>query len=244
MINVILMAGKGERFAKEGYTVPKPLLPVAGKPMILRAIEGMPKADKWIFVIREDYLKEQELLEALKTSGKEVEILVDSNPTGQLNSSLIAKKFYNNEEPLFIGACDFGMHYDESKFDQLIKGGEADLVSFSFTGQENLVRNPTAWGWLRQDQDMRISGVSVKVPISEDPLHDHAITGSFAFKSGKYFLELAEEIIKRDIKVKGEYYIDSMIGLACELGHKVVSFPVQYIGWGVPTDYEENKNNF
>ena|SRR3989344_567332 len=242
MINVVLMAGRGERFTKEGYTTPKPLLSVAGKPMIFRAIEGMPKADRWIFVIREDYLENKELLKTLKSIRNDVEIMVNYNSVSQLSSALVPKKYYSESEPLFIGACDFGMVYDQSKFFDLINNGKADLISFSFTGQPNLSRNPTAWGWLKQDENMLINGVSVKIPISYRPGNDYAITGSFAFKNGKYFLNLADEILRRDIQVKGEHYIDSMIGLACELGHKVISFPVKYIGWGTPTDYEENKN--
>ena len=75
--------------------------------------------------------------------------------------------------------------------------------------------------------------------MSDDPFNDYAICGSFSFKSGKTFLKIADELVRRDIRVKGEFYIDSMIGLAVEMGYRVVSFPVQYIGWGVPADYEE-----
>ncbi len=239
MINIVLMAGKGQRFADAGYKQSKPLIPVSGKPMIVRAVESMPKADKWVFVVRQDHLDEKEVIDTLKSVGKDVSILVDPNPTGQLNSCLVAKEYFNNDQPMFIGACDFGMVYDEAKLNHLMDSGQADMVSFSFTKQPNLPRNPQAWGWLKQDSNMDIQGVSVKIPISETPFNDYAITGSFAFKSGKYFLELAVELIKRDIKVKGEYYIDSMIQLACELGHRVKSFPVKYIGWGVPADLEE-----
>lgn len=243
MINVVLMAGFGKRFADAGYKESKPLLPVSGKPMIVRAAQCMPKNDRWIYVVRDEHVKEKEVVDALKSTGKNVKIMVNPNSTSQLGSAMIPKEYYDKES-LFVGACDFGMIYDEKAFKKLMESGTADMVVFSFTGQPNLARKPEAWGWLRQDENMNIKGVSVKVPISDSPQNDYAITGSFAFKSGTYFLELAEEIIKRDIKVKGEYYIDSMIGLACELGHRVVSFPVTYIGWGVPEDYEENKNYF
>lgn len=239
MINIVLMAGRGQRFAEADYKLSKPLIPVSGKPMIVRAVESMPRADKWVFVVRQEHLDEKEVMDTLKSVAADVTVLVDPNPTGQLNSCLVAKEYFDNDQPMFVGACDFGMVYDESKFETLMNSGQADMVSFSFTKQQNLSRNPQAWGWLKQDTDMKIHGVSVKIPISENPFNDFAITGSFAFKSGKYFLSFADELIKRDIKVKNEFYIDSMIGLACELGHNVISFPVKYIGWGVPADYEE-----
>lgn len=242
MTNVVLMAGKGQRFADAGYTVSKPLLPVLEKPMILRAIECMPKANKWIFVIRKDHLDDKPLLEALRSVGSDVIILVDENPTGQLDSCLVAREHYNNEEPLFVGACDFGMVYDETdylKFLQGTVGVRPDMIAWSFTEQINLSRNPTAWGWLKQDNKKQVHGVSVKVPVSDDPFHDFAITGSFSFRSGRVFLEIADELIRRDIRVKGEHYIDSMLSLGVEMGKVVVSFPVLYIGWGTPVDYEE-----
>ncbi len=233
------MAGKGQRFADAGYKISKPLLPVSGKPMIIQAARCMPPADKWVFVIRQDHLAEKEVIETLKSVARDVTILVDPNPLGQLNSCLVAKEFYDNDEPVFIGACDFGMIYNLNDYKKVL--GEADIVAWSFTGQENLAKNPQAWGWLRLDGD-RVQGVSVKIPIGDNPFNDYAITGSFTFASGKEFIKIAEELMRRNIKVKNEFYIDSMLGLAIEIGYKVKSFPVKYIGWGTPADYEENKN--
>ena len=238
------MAGKGQRFAEAGYKQSKPLIPVSGKPMILQAVASMPPAEKWVFVIRQEHLKEKRLIKVLQSVGKKVEILVDKNPTGQLNSCLAAKKFFQNEKDIFIGACDFGMVYDQKKYLSLLEDKKPDIVSWSFTQQPNLVHNPQAWGWLKFDANndndndhKRILGVSVKVPISDDPFNDHAITGSFSFKDGKTFLRIVDELIRRDIKVKGEYYIDSMIGVGIDLGLSAYSFPVnKYIGWGTPND--------
>lgn len=246
MVNVVLMAGSGKRFSDAGYTIPKPLLPVLGKPMILQAVQCMPPADRWVFVIREEYLKEEELLETLKSVASNTTVLVDPNPIGQLKSCLVAREHYDADETVFVGACDFGMTYDLSAYQRLIdphNPTRPSIVSWSFTGQQNLVRNPKAWGWLKQDAGGTISGVSVKVPISDDPLHDYAITGSFTFKSGKDFLTIAEELMRRDIRVNGEFYIDSMLGLGIELGYTAQSFTVTYVGWGTPSDYEEYLQN-
>lgn len=239
MINVILMAGHGKRFSEAGYKQSKPLIPVSGKPMILQAVKSMPKADKWVFVVREEHMQEKEVIDALKSVAENVSIIIDPNPLGQLNSCLVAKEFYDNDESLFVGACDLGMVWNEQEYSQLINS-DAEMIVWSFTQQPNLTRNPQAWGWLKQNEQKQISGVSVKVPVSSDPFNDFAIVGSFSFKSGKLFLKLADELMRRGETVKGEYYIDSMTQVAVELGHKVMSFPVgKYIGWGVPADYEE-----
>lgn len=241
MINVVLMAGSGKRFTDAGYKLSKPLIPVSGKPMIIQAVKSMPKSYKWVFVVRQEHLEEKEVINTLKSVSNDVKIIVDPNPIGQLNSCLVAKNEYLNEQPIFIGACDLGMVYNFKKYEKIMKLKDApDMLVFSFTKQPNLTRNPQAWGWLKQDEENNISGVSVKVPISDNCYDDFAITGSFAFKSGEIFQKIADELMRKGITVKGEYYIDSMIGVAIEMGYKVLSFPIdKYIGWGVPADYEE-----
>ncbi len=55
-VNIIPMAGLGSRFSEVGYKLPKPLIPVSGSPMILQAIRRIPKADTWIFIVRQEYI--------------------------------------------------------------------------------------------------------------------------------------------------------------------------------------------
>ena len=50
------MAGEGKRYKDAGYTKPKPLIEVDGKPMILKALDSLPKASKNILVVREDHV--------------------------------------------------------------------------------------------------------------------------------------------------------------------------------------------
>ena len=239
--NVVLMAGKGKRFSDAGYTVSKPLIPVRGKPMVFRAVQSMPPADQWVFVVRKDHAEDAVLMETLRSIAPKVAILVDPDPIGQLNSCLVAREYYDNDGAVFIGACDFGMAYDLKDYDALTSAAgdeHPDVIAWSFTGQPSLASNPNAWGWLKQDADRWVHGVSVKVPISDDPIHDFAITGSFTFTNGKTFIKIAEELMRRGIKVNGEFYIDSMLGLAIEMGYRVRSFPVNYFGWGTPADLQ------
>ena len=51
---VVPMAGLGQRFANEGYTVTKPLIPVSGKPMVAQATHDLPAAVHHVFVLRSD----------------------------------------------------------------------------------------------------------------------------------------------------------------------------------------------
>ena len=50
------MAGEGKRFKDEGYQLPKPLIKVDGIPMVIKALNSLPKADKNLFILREDQI--------------------------------------------------------------------------------------------------------------------------------------------------------------------------------------------
>ena len=47
---LVSMAGAGSRFAKEGYELPKPLIPISGEPMVVKAINDLPQGDEYTFV--------------------------------------------------------------------------------------------------------------------------------------------------------------------------------------------------
>ena len=40
MIGILLMSGKGERFSKAGYEIPKPLIPIYGQPMFVKSLNS------------------------------------------------------------------------------------------------------------------------------------------------------------------------------------------------------------
>ena len=66
MVNLIPMAGLGSRFVSQGYKLPKPLIQVSGKPMVIQAAKDLPFSDNWIFVCRLEHIKDYNLDEILK----------------------------------------------------------------------------------------------------------------------------------------------------------------------------------
>ena len=57
-MNILIpMAGEGSRFVKEGFTFPKPLIDVEGKPMIQLVIENLDFQAKYIFLVRKKHLE-------------------------------------------------------------------------------------------------------------------------------------------------------------------------------------------
>ena len=55
--SLTLFAGRGSRFSKKGYTKPKPLIDVSGKPMVIQASNALPKSDRYTFVTLNEHVK-------------------------------------------------------------------------------------------------------------------------------------------------------------------------------------------
>jgi hypothetical protein len=132
-----------------------------------------------------------------------------------------------------------------------------DMAAFSFRNHPSSERNPQMFGWLKvadqvagqiadlvavQGDDKSaefpiITGVSVKKAISDNPRGDHAIVGAFFFRKAKYFDQAMKVMLEQDIRVNGEFYVDSMVGVLAQSGLKCVAFEVvDYISFGIPND--------
>lgn len=238
MIALIPMAGAGSRFAEQGYTTPKPLLPVLGLPMVVNAAKALPVSEKYVFVVRDFQIKEYAIDQHLKSFFPNSDIVVlDHLTEGQAVTCLMAKDLINTSEPLVIGASDNGMIYDREKFDYISK--EADAIVFTFRNNPAVLEKPQAYGWVKVDENLDVKQVSVKVPISQNPMQDHAVVGTFWFKSGKIFVEAAEHMIAANTRINNEFYVDECVNDLLSLGYKVKVFEIDhYVCWGTPNDYK------
>lgn len=238
-ITLIPLAGHGSRFAKAGYNDPKPLINVSGKPMIIQAAKSLPNSENHIFVTLKDHLKKYPLEKTLKNEYPNSKIIAIKEVTkGQAITCSLGLKDLDVNASLLIAATDNGMIYDKNKYQKLIEDENVDAIVFTFRHHVSSKNNPYMYGWVKTDSNNNAKSVSVKLPISKDPFNDHAIVGTFYFKKVTYFNQALQSLLDKDIKVNGEYYVDSLIGELIELGLNVKVFEIEdYIGWGTPDDY-------
>lgn len=237
-INLIPLAGLGSRFTKEGYSDPKPLIDVSGKAMIIRAARSLPEADKWIFVCRTEHLEKYPLRETLETEFPGCVIIdIDYLTEGQASTCMLAAEHIDPEDSLAIGACDNGMTWDKEKFESMVDDESIDAMLFSFRNNVTVERNPNAYGWIKVDEDEVVQGMSVKIPISDNPVHDHAVVGSFWFRRGQDFIDKTNQMIEKKRRINDEFYVDKVFDEFIEDGMKVKVFEIdKYICWGTPND--------
>ncbi len=238
-LNLIPLAGRGSRFSGEGYSDPKPLIKVGGKPMIVQAADYLPGASRNTFVCLEEHLQKYPLENAIKKAYPSARIVsIDQITEGQACTCEIGLYGEDQNAPLLIAACDNGMLWNNTKYEALISDAKVDAIVWSFRNHPGSKRNPEMYGWIVVNDRDDVTGVSVKKAISDSPENDHAIVGTFYFRKTAYFTESLQRLYKKNIRVNGEFYVDSCVDEMVAMGLKVKVFELEhYIGWGTPDDY-------
>lgn len=238
-MNLIPLAGEGQRFKNEGYDTPKPLIEVSGKKMIIQAFESYPTPDKASFVVLKSHCDAYGIDEILETAYPGCRVVtLDHVTEGQAITASLGVQATDYERPLLIAACDNGLIINAEKYNDMLSQPDVDVVCFTFRNNPTVAANPKGYGYVITDNQGIIKGVSVKQPISDQPTNDHAIVGAFYFKTAKSFMDGVAYIRDNNIRVNNEFYIDSIMGTLDALGLKGMVLECDYESWGTPNDYK------
>lgn len=228
------MAGEGKRFKDAGYSTPKPLIPVDGKPMVIKALESLPKASKNILIVRKDHFNINDLKNYLDNYFKNVSIIeIDYLTEGQASTCLLGEAQVPKKSILNIGACDVGFKYDLNTYSETLN--EFDSFIWTYNNNPNVVNHPEMYGWVkRKNNSNEIDYVSCKKPISNNLLDDHVVSGTFTFKDSNLFFEGVKKMISRNDRVNGEFYLDNVFNHLS--GNSSVFKVDEYFSWGTPNE--------
>jgi dTDP-glucose pyrophosphorylase len=241
-INLIPMAGEGQRYKDSGYIIPKPFIDVDGLPMVVRACKSLPSADKNIFVCRKIHLNQFPIKDILdKYIDNVIIVAIDELTDGQAITCLAAREYIPDDAILNIGASDNDMVYNKDDIERMYQNSQIDGWIWTFRNNPAVIQNPNMYGWVETDiTKNKALHISCKVPISENPVRDHAIIGAFTFKKAKFFFDAVEEMVSSNARINNEFYVDIAINFAIKSGLNIQVCEVdQYICWGTPKDYEE-----
>jgi NDP-sugar pyrophosphorylase family protein len=226
---LIPMAGEGSRFVKEGYTFPKPLIDVQGKPMIQRVIENLDFDCEYIFLVRKKHVENYTgLIDALDriTNGKFKYIEVDGLTQGAACTALLAEEYINNNEDLLIANSDQYIEYQSNNFDTLKNLTNVDAAVFTFKAVH------PKWSFVKTNSRGYVTEVAEKKPIS-----NIATCGIYWYRKGSDFVKYAKQMIEKDIRVNNEFYIAPVFNELIADGKTLVPFYVHKMwGLGTPED--------
>jgi NDP-sugar pyrophosphorylase family protein len=226
------MAGEGSRFLKEGYTFPKPLIDVHGKPMIQQVVENLNFDAEYIFLVRKEHLIKYEglcsTLERISNNKFKI-VQVNELTEGAACTALLAKKYIDNDDDLLIANSDQLVEYSPENFNYLKKFSSVDGIVFCF----NAVH--PKWSFVKTNSDGIITQVAEKKPIS-----NIATCGIYWYRKGNEFVSCAEKMIEKNIRVNNEFYIAPVYNEFIQDNKTLVPFYVQKMhGIGTPEDLKQ-----
>ena len=229
-MNVLIpMAGHGSRFVQAGYSFPKPLIEVHGKPMIQVVVDNLAVEANFIFVVQKEHREKYNLDSMLNliTPGCKI-VEVKGVTEGAACTTLLAKEFIDNNEPLVIANSDQFVEWNSLDFFYKMneQNLDAGIVSFHATHPK--------WSYAKTDENGFVTEVAEKNPIS-----NIATVGIYYWKHGSDYVRFAEQMIENNIRVNKEFYVCPVFNEAIKAGLKIKTFDVPKM-WGLGTPEDLN----
>ena len=198
---IVPMAGMGKRMRPHTLTVPKPLIPIAGKPIVQRLVEDIARVcgepvDEVAFIIgRFGATVEKSLVAIAESVGAKGSIYYQDEPLGTAHAILCAKDSLTG--PLVVAFADTLFKAD-FKLDSSVPG----------TIWVQRVDDPRPFGVVKLDDKGQITDFVEK---PETFVSDLAIIGIYYFQDGAYLREELQYLLDHDIKDKGEYQLTNAL---------------------------------
>ena len=200
VIAILPMAGRGRRFTESGITVPKPLIPVRGKPLYAWAMDSLPLEliQQVVFVCLRDHLDNRALRDDICGRYGHLDPLilaVDRVTDGQCSTVLLGRDLIDNDHPLLI--------YNADTFCRSSFGATLSKMPTAVDGLLGVFNPPgEQWSFARTDESGRVVQTTERRRISP-----WACTGIYYFARGRDFVVQADAMIVANERVNDEFYV-------------------------------------
>jgi beta-phosphoglucomutase-like phosphatase (HAD superfamily)/dTDP-glucose pyrophosphorylase len=235
-LNVLIpMAGAGSRFSQKGYTFPKPLVEVNGKPMIEVVVKNLNINANYIFLVQKEHYEKYNLKYLLNLIAPNCKIIeVDGLTEGAACTTLLAKEYINTDDPLVIANSDQYLEWNSNEFMYSMTSDEIDGGILTFES------NHPKWSYAKLDDKGYVSEVAEKKVIS-----NLATTGIYYWKKGSDYIKYAEAMIEQNIRFNNEFYVCPVFNEAIKDGKKIKTRQVNTMwGIGTPEDLDYFLKNY
>lgn len=233
MIHIVMpMGGEGKRFSERGYTFPKPLVEIAGKPMVEIVVHNLTPSEphQFIFICRQEHLQKFALGEVLNLIAPENRIISMRSPTsGALCSVLLGMGYLQNDDELLVANADQFVDIPIDGFLAAARAGKWDGYVMTFPSTH------PKWSYVKTEGDHVVT-VAEKQPISRN-----ATVGLYYFRRSKDFVAASERMLLKNATVAGEFFVAPVYNELILKGKKIGMYPItrdQMHGLGMPEDVE------
>ena len=237
------MSGFGERFRAAGYTVPKPLIEVEGKPIIEHVIDLFPREADFIFICNRDHLAEPKykMKDTLSRACPTGKILaIDPHRKGPVHAIMQAERLIDPLRPVLVNYCDFTCFWDWTDFKTFVETAKCSGAIPAYRGFHPHSLGSTLYAYIQHNGDFWATNIQEKKPFTQDPMSEFASSGSYYFANGSLMFRAFREMIAQDMTVNGEFYVSMAYRPLLEAGEKVAIYEIQhFMQWGTPDDLVE-----
>jgi len=232
-MNILIpMAGAGKRFEEVGYSFPKPLIDVNGKPMIQVVVDSLNIDAKYIYVVQKEHYEKYNLKHLLNLITPKCEIIqIDELTEGAACTTLLAEKFIDNDEPLFMANSDQYLDWNSNEFMYSMIADDIDGGILTFTATH------PKWSFVKLDDSGFVERVAEK-----DPISNIATVGVYFWTRGSDYIKYCKQMIEKDIRTNNEFYVCPVYNEAIQDGKKIKTFHInreQMWGMGTPEDLQD-----
>ncbi len=210
---IVPVAGFGTRLRPHTYTLPKALMPVAGKPILGHIVDQLQEigVDEVVLVVGhlgekiEAYVRENYPLRA--------HFVRQEQPLGNGHAIYVAREYLGPEPVLIILG------------DTIFRGDFRPMLQsrVSLIGVRE-VTDPRRFGVVEVNEDGRVVRIVEK---PEWPTSRLAITGVYFVHDTAVFRRCLERLIEEDRRVRGEYWLADALQLYVDAGAEVRTYPVE-----------------
>ena len=241
---IIPMSGVGQRFIDKGYRLPKPLIPISGKPMIQHVVEMFPGVEEILFIVNREHFQDAKL--ELEPRLNEIApncviAVIDAHKLGPAWAIAKAREYINFESPVVVNYCDFACLWDFEAFKIRLASG-IDGVIATYSGFHPHMLSNTQYAYLRLDKNDFLAEIQEKLSFTESPMDEPASSGTYGFKSGQVLLDAIDSQINQGHSYNNEFYSSLTYKSMLQKNLRVENFQIQkFFQWGTPEDFEEFK---
>lgn len=247
---IIPMSGLGTRFINAGYSTPKPLIEVDGKPILEHLIELYKNISKrFIFICNDHHLSTTDMSIIIDSISMKTNIehhilkVPVLNRKGPVDAVLRVKeeimKIINHNDPVIVSYCDYGTYWTPSNFLKHLKKEDPDGCIFCYKGFHPHMLGTDNYAFVKTDSNIAIE-IKEKEPFTNDRMNEYASNGGYYFKKLSVMYKYFSLCVEKGLMVNNEYYVSMVYNLLIKDYLKVTVYEIDnMLQWGTPSDLEE-----
>ena len=233
MIHIVVpMTGEGRPFQEQGYTQPKPLVAVAGQPLIEIVVRNLTPlgAHQFLFVCREAHMATGALGGVLQDIAPGCRVLPLRRPTAAaLCNVLLGLDELQGDDELLIAHADQWIAESIDRF--LASAREADMDGCLMMVDSGPPRRIS----------LRIEGADVSVMAPHETISPQATTGLYYFRRSSDFLDAVDRLLQKEAAPADEFYVAPVFSELLLTGRRIGAFDIhgsQMHALGTPADVD------